>query len=77
MTNRAGEKQVYSIVEAARLVRVCPKTIRRWIKSGKLEAAKGADHCDAYRISNQALLEATKDDPGAVLRNQQAAAEHN
>jgi len=73
MTVTAKERRLYSIVEAARVLGVCPKTIRRWIKSGKLKAEKGAEHCCPYRISREALLEATKDDPGTVLRNQLAA----
>lgn len=69
MTTGTEEKQVYSVKEAARAVGVCPMTIRRWIHSGRLTAEKGEEFCDAYRISSKALLEATKDEPGAGLRD--------
>lgn len=74
MTIAAEEHREYSVREAARVVGVCPMTIRRWIHSGRLKAEKGEEHCDAYHISSEALLEATKDEPGTALRDQLAVA---
>ncbi len=77
MTTATEEKRVYSVKEAARAVGVCSMTIRRWIHSGRLKAEKGEEHCDAYTITSEALLEATKDDPGTVLRDQLLPPQHN
>lgn len=34
------EKQVYTVVETAKALQVCDKTVRTWVREGKLKAVR-------------------------------------
>lgn len=51
-------KEFYTVQEAANLLRVKPKTVLEWIKSGKMKAGKISDKY--YRIYEDQLLEFMK-----------------
>lgn len=45
--------RLYNVEEAAEYMRVHPRTIRRWIRLGKLEATRPGGWC--WRIRREAL----------------------
>ncbi len=51
-TNRALEREYYTVSEAARLLKVSPATIWRWIEAGKLRA---------YRVGPKNIRVGTRD----------------
>ena len=51
-------KEIYTVQEAAELLKVKPKTVLEWIKSGKIKAGKLSGKY--YRIYEDQLLEFMK-----------------
>lgn len=65
MTGDVLRQEFYTTGEAAAILKCSAFTIRRWIKSGSLEAEKlrSGKQQDSYRIPRMALTKMVESDP--------------